>query len=138
MGLDDLDSEVEIEEPDPDLNRITEVIIAAAIEVHLILGPGFLESVYQKALELEFLRRGIRFTPQYRILIDYKGTEIGEGWLDFLVDGKVIVEIKAVDSLAPIHTAQVISYLRTTHHKLALLINFNVKLLTNGIKRIAL
>ena len=137
MSLDEWEDEIELE-PDPELNRITHAIIGAAIEVHRILGPGFLESVYQKGLELEFLRRGIQFTPQHRITVDYKGTEIGEGWLDFLVEGKVITEIKAVESLAPIHTAQVISYLRTTRYKLALLINFNVKVLKNGIKRIAL
>ena len=137
MNSESWDQDIELE-PDPELNRITEAIIGAAIEVHRILGPGFLESVYQKALELELLRRGIPFVPQHRIIVEYKGTEVGEGWLDFLVEGKVIVEIKAVESLAPIHTAQVISYLRTTCHKLALLINFNVKLLAKGIKRIAL
>ena len=97
-----------------------------------------MESVYQKAMELELLRRGIPFIPQHRIIVEYKGTEVGEGWLDFLIEGKVIVEIKAVESLGAIHTAQVISYLRTTHYKLALLINFNVRLLKDGIKRIAL
>jgi len=125
-------------EPDPELNRITNAIIGAAIEVHRILGPGFLESVYQKALELELTRRGISFIPQYRILVDYKGENVGEGFLDFLVEGKVIVEIKAVESLHPIFTAVVISYLRTTKRKLALLINFNVRSLKDGIKRIAL
>ncbi|HSZ55797.1 MAG TPA: GxxExxY protein [Tepidisphaeraceae bacterium] len=125
-------------EPDPELNRITNAVIGAAIEVHRVLGPGFLESVYQKALEREFELRGIQFVPQQRIAVDYKGTEVGEGWLDFLIEQKVVVEIKAVDTLAPIHKAQVISYLRTTHHRLALLINFNVKLLKDGIKRIAL
>jgi len=120
------------------LNRITNAIIGAAIEVHRILGPGFLESVYQKALELELTRRNIAFTPQYRILVDYKGENVGEGFLDFLVEGKVIVEIKAVESFHPVFTAVVISYLRTTKRKLALLINFNVRSLKDGIKRIAL
>jgi GxxExxY protein len=125
-------------EPDPELNRITNAVIGAAIEVHRVLGPGFLESVYQKALERELELRGVQFIPQQRIAVSYKGTEVGEGWLDFLIEHKVIVEIKAVDTLAPIHKAQAISYLRTTRHKLALLINFNAKMLKDGIKRIAL
>ena len=125
-------------EPDPELNRITNAVYRCRDQVHRVLGPGFLESVYQKALEREFELRGIQFVPQQRIAVDYKGTEVGEGWLDFLIEQKVVVEIKAVDTLAPIHNAQVISYLRTTHHRLALLINFNVKLLKDGIKRIAL
>lgn len=136
--MDPEDFDDEVIGPDAELNRITEAVIGAAIEVHRILGPGFLESVYQKAMELELARRNVEYIAQHRIWIDYKGDQVGEGCLDLLVKGKVIVELKAVDSLAPIHTAQVISYLRTTRHKLALLINFNVKSLKDGIKRIAL
>ena len=124
--------------PDADLNRITSLIIGAAIEVHRILGPGFLEVVYQKALEIALKLSGISFVPQHRVALNYKGEPVGEGFLDFLVEGKVIVELKSVEALGAIHTAQVISYLRATHHKLGLLINFNIAVLKDGIKRVAL
>jgi GxxExxY protein len=129
---------LELIEPNPELNRITGLVIGAAIEVRRILGPGFLELVYQKALEIEMRLRGICCVPQHQIILNYKGESVGEGFLDFLVEGKVIVELKAVETLAPIHTAQVISYLRATHHKLGLLINFNVAVLKDGIKRVGL
>ena len=125
-------------EPDPDLNRITNLVIGAAIEVHRILGPGYLESVYQKAMEIELRRRGIPFVAQQSVNLQYKGEPVGEGWMDLVIEGKVIVELKAVECLGAIHTAQVISYLKATRHKLALLINFNVRTLKDGIKRIAL
>jgi GxxExxY protein len=125
-------------EPDPELNRLTNAIIGAAIEVHRILGPGHLESVYEEALAIEFERRGIVAARQVPIEIQYKGQPVGKGRLDFLVEGRVVLDTKAVEALAPIHTAQVISYLRITRHKLALLINFNVKVLKEGIKRVAL
>jgi GxxExxY protein len=124
-------------EPNPDLNRVTNRILGCAIEVHRNLGPGFPEEVYQKAMELEMTRQGISFVPQYPFKVLYKGTIVGTGRLDFLVEGEVIVEIKAVEMLAAIHTAQTISYLRATHMKLALLLNFNVRRLKDGIKRIA-
>lgn len=125
-------------EPDPELNRITKAAIGAAIEVHRVLGPGYLESVYQKSLEIEFRQRGIVASPQHPVALQYKGELVGEGFLDFLVEGKVVMELKAVEMLAGIHTAQVISYLRATGYKLGLLLNFNVKTLKDGIKRIAL
>lgn len=124
-------------QPDPDLSRITNAILGAAIEVHRSLGPGFSESVYCKALSIEITQRGISFTPQSPVQVGYRNEVVGEGKVDFLVEGKVVVEIKAVEALAPIHIAQVISYLRATHHKLGLLINFNVRRLKDGIKRIA-
>jgi GxxExxY protein len=133
-----VDDQIEYDEPDSELNRITEAVIGAAIEVHRILGPGYLESVYQKALEIEFRKRGIAASSQHPVTLHYKGELIGEGFLDFLVEGKVIVEIKAVEILAGIHTAQVISYLKATQLKLGLLLNFNVRALKDGIKRIAL
>ncbi len=125
-------------EPDPELNRLTNAIIGAAIEVHRHLGPGHLESVYEEALAIEFEQRGIVAARQVPVEIHYKGRHVGAGRLDFLVEGCVVLDTKAVDSLAPIHIAQVISYLRITKHKLALLINFNVKVLKDGIKRVAL
>lgn len=123
-------------EPDPELKRVTNLIIGAAIAVHRELGPGHAESAYQKALEIEFDARGIRYSSQHRFELTYRGQVVGEGFLDFLVEG-VVVEIKSVEMLAPVHIAQVIGYLRATGLKLALLINFNVKLLRDGIKRVA-
>jgi len=125
-------------EPDPELNRITNLIIGAAIEVHKRLGAGHLESVYENALAIEFEVRGIAAARQVPIEVYYRDRLVGAGRLDFLVEDRVIFDVNAVESLAPIHTAQMISYLRITKHKLALLINFNVKLLKDGIKRIAL
>ena len=113
-------------------------VIGAAIEVHKILGPGYLESVYEEALAVELTLRGIFFSRQLTFALDYKGHKIGEGRMDFLVDGCLVVELKAIEALAPIHTAQAISYLKATKHRLALLINFNVPVLKDGIKRVAL
>jgi GxxExxY protein len=112
--------------------------IGAAIEVHRLLGPGFLESVYQESLEVEFGIRGIPCHPKKPVAMTYKGHRVGEGQLDFLVGDILIVELKAVEKLAPINEAQVISYLKMTKNTLGLLINFNVPILKEGIKRIIL
>ncbi|WP_017316969.1 GxxExxY protein [Mastigocladopsis repens] len=125
-------------EPSEEVDRLAYAVIGAAIEVHRVLGPGFLEEVYQKALSLEFLIRGIPHQPKYPVGVTYKGRPVGEGQLDFLVGDVLIVELKAVQNLAPIHESQVISYLKMTNHPLALLINFNVPVLKEGIKRIIL
>lgn len=130
-----LDEELE---PDPQLLKLTNAIIGAAIAVHSQLGAGLDESTYDKALALEFAARGIPFISQHIIRVIYRGQEVGQYRLDFLVADAVVVEIKSVDSLAPIHTAQVISYLKATKFKLAILINFNVRLLKDGIKRVSL
>ena len=124
-------------EPDPELNRITNAIIGAAIEVHRALGPGHLESAYEEAMAIEMSLRGIPFRRQVEVQLIYKGHPVGKGRLDFLVDEAVVLDLKAVDQLAPIHTAQVISYLNITGHPLGLLINFNVPALRHGIERIA-
>ncbi|MCF2145083.1 GxxExxY protein [Desmonostoc muscorum LEGE 12446] len=113
-------------------------VIGAAIEVHQVLGAGFLEEVYHKALKEEFLIRGIPHNFEHPVKVRYKGRPVGEGKLDFLVGDSLIIELKAVQNLTPIHEAQVISYLKMTHYPLALLINFNVPLLKDGIKRIIL
>jgi GxxExxY protein len=123
-------------EPDGNLDRLVHEVIGAAIEVHRILGPGYLESVYEEALVVELRIRGIPFQRQVPIPLIYKGEPIGEGRLDLLVRGELIVEIKTVEVLAPIHKAQAISYLKATGHRLALLINFNSTVLKDGIKRI--
>ena len=113
-------------------------VIGAAIEVHRILGAGFLESVYENALAVELRSRGIFFEKQKIIPLTYKGHSIGESKLDFLIENTLIVELKAVSQLTPLHEAQTLSYLKATNRNVALLINFNVPLLKNGIKRIVL
>jgi GxxExxY protein len=119
-------------EPDAELDALASKVIGAAIEVHRVLGPGFLESVYEAALCAELEARAIAFVRQAVVEVQYKGRTIGESRLDLLVERRLVVELKAVDSLAPIHVAQVLSYLRATECHLALLINFNVPLLRDG------
>jgi GxxExxY protein len=124
-------------EPDPELNRITNAIIGAAMEVHTQLKPGLTEALYENALAIEFKRRHIRFERQLRVPVYYKGELIGRQRLDFLVEGKVVLDLKTVDELANVHSAQMICYLKITHCKLGLIINFKVRALKNGIRRIA-
>jgi GxxExxY protein len=118
--------------------RAATAVIGAAIEVHRALGPGYLESVYEEAMAVELEIQGIRFQRQELFGLDYKGHSVGEGRVDLLVEGCLIVELKAVDSLSAIHTAQAISYLKATGLHLGLLINFNVPLLAGGLKRVIL
>lgn len=127
-----------MEEPSKELDLLAHEIIGAAIEVHRLIGSGYLESVYEEALSVELSLRDIPFARQVIIGVNYKGRAVGEGRLDFLVGGKLVVELKAVDMLAPIHTAQVLSYLKATSRQLGLLINFNTPILKNGLKRIVL
>ncbi|NQU31136.1 MAG: GxxExxY protein [Anaerolineae bacterium] len=120
------------------LNQITEAIIGAAIEVHRSLGPGLLESAYEACLAFELIERGFQVERQKELPIVYKTVRLDVGYrLDLLVNEKVIVEIKAVNNLESIHTAQILSYLKLSERKVGLLINFNVKLLKHGIKRVA-
>jgi GxxExxY protein len=125
-------------EPDRQLDRLAYQVIGAAIEVHRLLGPGFLESVYEEAMCIELALREIAFTRQHQVTIDYKGRPVGQGRLDILVAESLVVELKAVEALAPIHSAQMISYLRITKRQLGLLINFKVAILRDGIRRIVL
>jgi GxxExxY protein len=101
-----------------------------------MLGPGFLESVYEEALCVELGLRAIPFDRQKSIRLAYKGFPVGEARLDLLVADELIVELKAADAILPVHQAQVISYLRATGHRLGLIINFNVPTLRMGIRRI--
>ena len=121
-----------------DISQLSGSVIGAAIELHRVLGSWFLESVYQEALGVELHLRRIPFIPQAGVAVNYKGASVGKGKLDFLVANSLIVELKAVENLAPIHSAQVLSYLKMTGHQLGLLINFNVPILKQGIKRIVL
>jgi GxxExxY protein len=120
------------------LNEITEKIIGCAIEVHRNLGPGLLESIYEKALCFELNQINVKYEKQLKIPIVYKGLSLGEYRLDIPVENEIIVEIKAVDRYDPVFEAQMLTYLKVTGKKLGLLMNFNVPVLKNGIKRIIL
>ena len=120
-----------------DLEQTAEKIIGAAIEVHRCLGPGLLESVYERALVHELQLRQLAVHTQVPIVVTYKDIEIAGQRLDLLVEPGVAVEIKAVDQLAKSHEAQLVSYLKSTDHRLGLLINFGQRLLKDGIKRVA-
>ena len=115
--------------------ELTERIIEACIEVHRTLGPGFLESIYETALAHEFDLRGIRCEKQKPIPIPYKAILAGEHRFDFLVEGKVVVELKAIKDFEDIHFATILSYMKATNSKVGLLINFNKPRLVDGIKR---
>jgi GxxExxY protein len=123
-------------EPNVELDELARRVIGAAIEVHGVLGPGFLESVYEEALCVELTLRGIQFGRQVPIGVQYKGQTVGDARLDLLVGEKLVVELKAVERLAPIHVAQILSYLKATRLQLGLLISFNVTLLRHGIRRV--
>jgi GxxExxY protein len=110
--------------------------IGAAIEVHRILGPGFLEKIYERALVHELRLRGLTVQPQKEILVPYKDIKIPGQELDILVCDRVILELKAVEQLHPIPSSQLLSYLKATGLRLGLLINFNVAVLKDGIKRL--
>ena len=118
------------------LNTITQKVIGAAIEVHRALGPGLLESSYEACLAFELAQSGLKVEQQKSLPLVYKQVKLDCGYrLDLLVDGTVIVEIKAVDSLAPIHEAQLMSYLKLSGCRVGLLINFNVRRLKDGLRR---
>ena len=118
-------------------NNITKEIIGAAIDVHRELGPGLMESIYEECLSIELTRRNISFEQQKIIPIIYKQQAIQSNFrLDLIVENKIIVELKAVEYLLPVHEAQLLTYLKSTECKIGLLINFNVPVLKNGIKRL--
>jgi GxxExxY protein len=121
-----------------DIGNLTGEVIGAAIEVHKTLGPGLLESTYEECLCRELELRKIPYERQKELPIEYKGLKLDCGYrLDILVANRVILELKACESLQPIHEAQLLTYLKLTGIKLGLLINFNVPMLKQGIKRIA-
>lgn len=119
--------------------ELTESIIGAAISVHRELGPGLLESVYEKCLAFELADRGLSVTTQKEIPVRYKNLTFDCSFrADLIVENKVLIELKSIDQLSPIHTSQVITYLKLTGLRTALLINFNVQFLKTGLKRISL
>lgn len=113
-------------------------VIGAAIEVHRALGPGFPESVYEAALSLELGFRTIPFLRQSPFEVTYRGQRVGEGRVDLLVGACLVVELKAVERIAPVHTAQVVGYLRALDLRLGLILNFNTAVLKDGIIRVVL
>lgn len=118
------------------LNKITEVIIGAAIQVHRTLGPGLLESAYESCLVYELRNRGLAVEQQKAVPLIYEEVKLECGYrMDLWVEHSVVVEVKSVEALAPIHEAQTLSYLRLSGSKLALLINFNVLVLRDGVRR---
>lgn len=119
-----------------DINEITEKIIGAAIEVHRRLGPGLLESAYQECLCYELKLINLSFKREIPMPIIYKEVKLDHGYrLDILVENKIVVELKSVDSLLDVHTGQILTYMRLGEYSTGLLINFNVSLLKNGVKR---
>lgn len=122
-----------------ELDALAKEVVDAAFKVHMALGPGLLESAYQACMEIELERRGVPFAAQEQLPISYEGVRIeGAYRIDLLVGGKLVVELKAVEKLLPVHQAQILTYLRLTGLRLGLLINFNAPLIKDGIKRIAL
>ncbi len=120
-------------------NQLTHAIIGAAIEVHRVLGPGLLESAYEECLARELTLRNIKFERQKPLPVVYKEVKLDCGYrLDFLVEGRVVLELKAVESLAPIHEAIMLTYLRLSGCQIGLLINFHTQILKDGIKRFVL
>ncbi len=121
---------------DEETERLAQEVIGAAIEVHRLVKPGMPENVYKVALCHELKLRGILYECEVRVTIIYKGIKVGEGYVDVLVDKRLVVELKAVEALNVVHRAQAVGYLQALDLQLALLINFNVPLLRNGIKRV--
>lgn len=116
---------------------LTEQVIGAAIEVHRVLGPGLLESAYEQCLAHELAQRGLRFRRQVDVPLLYKGTTLDVGFrADLVVQDAVIVEVKAVEALLPLHIAQLVTYLRLAEKHVGLLVNFNSKVLKDGLKRV--
>ena len=124
-----------MDERDP----LTQQVIGAAIEVHREMGPGLLESVYQRCMEEELAQRGLTVLPQAHLPLVYKGKSLGEDFiLDLFFPGELVVELKAVERLLPVHEAQLLTYLRLSRTHVGLLLNFNVRVLKDGIKRLIL
>ena len=119
------------------LNEITGMIISAAINVHRTLGPGFLESAYEACMVYELAQAGLKVEQQKPLPIVYREVKLECGYrLDLMIENEVIIEIKLIEKLMPIHQAQLLSYLKLSECKVGLLINFNVKVLKDGIKRV--
>lgn len=131
------DAETPREEPGEELDAIAKAVVNAAFKVHTELGPGLLEGVYEVCLAHELTKHGLKVERQVALPVHYDGVKIEAGLrLDLLVEGKLIVELKAVETLLPVHKAQLLTYLKLSKRRLGLLINFNVPLIKDGIKRV--
>lgn len=120
-------------------DKISNIIIGKAIEVHRALGPGLLESAYQECLYYELVNEGLKVEKEKALPIVYKDIKLNHGYrIDLLIEDKVVIELKTVEFLTDVHTAQILTYLKLGEYKLGLLLNFHVKLLKNGIKRFKL
>jgi GxxExxY protein len=118
---------------------LTQKVIGAAVEVHRELGPGLLESIYQRAMAVELGLQGLAFVAQKPLPVVYKGVLLGDDmFMDFVVEEELVVELKAVDALIGVHEAQLLTYLKLSKIRTGLLLNFNEKLLKNGLKRMVL
>lgn len=118
---------------------LTDQIIGAAIEVHRHLGPAMLESAYETCLEYELLQRNLKVERQKGVAVTYKGIELGQAFrMDLIIEGRVIVELKTVEKLLPVHESQILSYLKFANCRVGLLINFRSKLLKDGLRRFVL
>ena len=120
-------------------NEIAKIVFESGLQIHKILGPGLLESAYEECLYFDLVNAGLEVEKQKSLPLIYKEIKLDAGYrVDFLIENKVIIEIKSIEALHPIHTAQVLTYLKLSNCKLALLINFNVSLFKDGVKRIIL
>lgn len=127
----------ELSPDEQQLNDLSGKVIGAAIAVHRALGPGLLESTYEACLAHELDQLGIRYERQMALPVVYKKVRLDCGYrLDFLIENTIVLELKAVDQVHPIHSQQLLSYLRISNHRLGLLINFNVEILHHGVNRI--
>ena len=121
------------------LNQVSQQVIGMCIEVHRVLGPGLLESAYEAALAYELATAGIPFQKQIDLPLDYKGVKLDCGYrLDFIIAEDLILELKAVQEILPVHKAQLLTYLKLNQKPLGLLINFNVPLLKDGVQRVVI
>ena len=120
-----------------ELNRLSNMAIGSAIEVHKVLGPGLLESAYQQCLAWELRQQGLSVKEQVSVPIRYKALDVSNAYrLDMLIEEELIVELKAVDKIEPVHIAQMLTYLKVNRLRLGLLLNFNVEVMKNGIRRV--
>jgi len=118
------------------INQLTKTIIGSAIEVHRILGPGLLESAYEECLAYEISNQGLIVEKQIPVPVTFKNIQLACGYrIDLLVENCVVIELKSIDELAPVHEAQILTYMKFANKKIGLLINFNVALLKDGIRR---
>ena len=124
--------------PDSSADKLTQKIIGCAIEVHQQLGPGLLESIYESAMAIELEVAGLRFQRQVIVPIQYRGRSIGEHRLDLIVENATVVELESVEKFNPVFEEQILTYLRLTNIKTGLVINFNSRLLRDGVRRFSL